>query len=103
MADYLGGARLRARLDNLARSTMPPAAAVGLGWQGQPVVLARGLTWPAPIGIGRVPGCGRKYGDRFQHTHLGRLGRRDPDDPGPHHGPRASQAVIPGGVGDDAT
>jgi hypothetical protein len=64
------------RLYNLAHSTALPAAVAGLGWwQGRPLVLALGLVWLAHIGADRVLGYGLKYGDNFQHTHLGQLGR----------------------------
>jgi hypothetical protein len=73
---YLGGTRLGAHLYNLAHSTILPAAVVGLGWwQGRPLVLALGLVWLAHIGADRLLGYGLKYGDNFQHTHLGQLGR----------------------------
>ena len=75
-AGYLGGTRLGAHLYNLAHSTILPAAVVGLGWwQGRPLVLALGLVWLAHIGADRLLGYGLKYGDSFQHTHLGQLGR----------------------------
>jgi hypothetical protein len=64
------------RLYNLAHSTALPAAVAGLGWwQGRPLVLALGLVWLAHIGADRVLGYGLKYGDNFQHTHLGQLGQ----------------------------
>jgi hypothetical protein len=31
--------------------------------------------WLAHIGADRLLGYGLKYGDNFQHTHLGQLGR----------------------------
>jgi hypothetical protein len=75
-AGYLGGTRLGAHLYNLAHSTILPAAVVGLGWwQGRPLVLALGLVWIAHIGVDRLLGYGLKYGDNFQQTHLGQLGR----------------------------
>jgi hypothetical protein len=75
-AGYLGGTRMGAHLYNLAHSTFLPAAVAGLGWwQGRPLVLALGLVWLAHIGADRLLGYGLKYGDGFQHTHLGQLGR----------------------------
>lgn len=75
-AGYLGGTRLGAHLYNLAHSTTLPAALAGLGrWQGRPLILALGLVWLAHIGADRLLGYGLKYGDSFQHTHLGQLGQ----------------------------
>ena len=75
-AGYLGRTRLGAHLYNLAHSTALPAGLAGLGWwQGRPLVLALGLVWLAHIGADRLLGYGLKYGDNFQHTHLGQLGR----------------------------
>jgi nucleoside-diphosphate-sugar epimerase len=60
----------------LAHSTILPAAVVGLGWwQGRPLVLAFGLVWLAHIGADWLLDYGLKYGDNFQHTHLGQLSR----------------------------
>jgi hypothetical protein len=79
MVGSLRGSRLGAQLYNLAHSTGLPAAMIGLAWwQGKPLVLARGLTWLAHIGIDRLLGYGLKYGDHFQHTHLGHLGPATP-------------------------
>jgi hypothetical protein len=76
MIGYLGSTRLGAQLYNTAHSTLLPAAMIGLGWwQSKPLVVALGLTWLAHIGIDRLLGYGLKYGDHFQHTHLGHLGQ----------------------------
>jgi len=76
MVGYLHDTRLGAQLYNLAHATVLPAAMVGLGWwQSRPLVLALGLIWLAHIGIDRLLGYGLKYGDHFQHTHLGHLGQ----------------------------
>jgi hypothetical protein len=76
MVGYLHDTRLGAQLYNLAHATVLPAAMVGLGWwQSRPLVLALGLIWLAHIGIDRLVGYGLKYGDHFQHTHLGHLGQ----------------------------
>lgn len=77
MVGYFGGARLGARLYNVAHTTAFPAAIVGIGWwQGKSLVVALGLVWLAHIGMDRLLGYGLKYSDNFQHTHLGRLGQR---------------------------
>jgi len=74
-AGYLTGTRLGAHLYNGGHNTALPAAVVGFGWwQGRPLVLALGLVWLAHIGADRLMGYGLKYGDSFQHTHLGLLG-----------------------------
>ena len=68
---YLGGARLGARLYNIAHVTPLPAAAIALGWwQHIPLVAALGLVWLAHIGLDRLLGYGLKYNDNLQHTHL---------------------------------
>jgi hypothetical protein len=74
MAGYLGGARLGAHLYNLVHSTPVPATLVGIGWwQDKSLAVALGLIWLAHIGLDRLIGYGLKYGDKFQHTHLGHL------------------------------
>jgi hypothetical protein len=75
-AGYLGGTRIGAVTYNAAHATPLPAVLIGLGWwQHRPLVLALGLVWLAHIGLDRLQGYGLKYGDSFQHTHLGMLGR----------------------------
>jgi Domain of unknown function (DUF4260) len=75
MAGYLAGTRAGAVSYNLAHATPLPAVMVVLGWwQHRPLILALGLVWLAHIGLDRLLGYGLKYGDNFQHTHLGRLG-----------------------------
>jgi hypothetical protein len=76
MIGYLAGTRIGARAYNAAHATPIPAVVVAIGWwQGQSLVLALGLIWIAHIGLDRFVGYGLKYGDHFQHTHLGRIGR----------------------------
>jgi hypothetical protein len=77
MIGYVGGTRLGAYLYNLGHSTPLPAAVVAVGWwQDKSLIVALGLVWLAHIGLDRLMGYGLKYGDHFQHTHLGRLGKR---------------------------
>ena len=77
MLGYLRGTRVGARVYNIAHSTPLPAAVVAIGWwQDDSLVTALGLVWLAHIGLDRLIGYGLKYDDHFQHTHLGRLGRR---------------------------
>lgn len=77
MIGYLGGTRLGSSLYNLGHSTPIAATIVGVGWwQDKSLVLALSLVWLAHIGLDRLFGYGLKYKDHFQHTHLGRLGRK---------------------------
>jgi hypothetical protein len=76
MIGYLVGTRIGARAYNVAHATPIPAVVVAVGWwQDTSLVLALGLIWIAHIGVDRLVGYGLKYGDHFQHTHLGRIGR----------------------------
>ena len=89
IAGYLGGARLGSWFYNMGHSTPLPAALVGIGWwQNTSLAVALGLIWLAHIGFDRLLGYGLKYGDRFEHTHLGRLGRKRE-----RHGARGADAV----------
>jgi hypothetical protein len=89
MAGYLAGTRAGAVSYNLAHATPLPAVLVVLGWwQHRPLILALGLVWVAHIGFDRILGYGLKYGDSFQHTHLGWLsqaGRRESPANGQDH------------------
>jgi hypothetical protein len=77
MIGYLGGTRLGAYLYNLGHSTPLAAATIAIGWwQDTSLVVALGLVWLAHIGLDRLIGYGLKYEDHFQHTHLGRIGRK---------------------------
>jgi hypothetical protein len=78
MVGYLRGTRAGARMYNLAHSTPLPAALAGFSWwQHDHLALALGLVWLAHIGIDRLMGYGLKYGDHFQHTHLGGPRKRE--------------------------
>ena len=77
MVGYLGGARLGAVLYNVAHVTAVPAVLVGVGqWQHWQPLAAIAMVWLAHIGLDRLMGYGLKYGDNFQHTHLGWIGHR---------------------------
>jgi hypothetical protein len=77
MVGYLGGTRVGAILYNVAHATLIPAALVGVGWwQHWLSLIAIALVWLAHIGFDRLMGYGLKYGDHFQHTHLGWIGHR---------------------------
>jgi hypothetical protein len=83
MAGYLAGTKAGAVTYNLAHSTPLPAVMVVLGWwQHRPLILALGLVWLAHIAFDRLLGYGLKYGDDFQHTHLGHLGHLGRDGRG---------------------
>jgi hypothetical protein len=76
MVGYLRGTRVGAHMYNLAHSTPLPAALAGFSWWlHEHLALALGLVWLAHIGMDRLMGYGLKYGDHFQHTHLGRPGK----------------------------
>jgi uncharacterized protein DUF4260 len=76
-AGYLHGPRLGSYLYNAGHVTPIPAVVAAVGWwQGNSLVLALGVIWLAHIGLDRALGYGLKYEDSFQHTHLGRIGRR---------------------------
>ena len=99
---YLGGARLGARLYNVAHVTALPAAAIALGcWQHVPLVAALGLVWLAHIGMDRLLGYGLKYNDSPQHTHLSWKSSRPlvPAAPTPVDTPKRVATV--GGVSED--
>jgi hypothetical protein len=77
MVGYLGGTRLGSWFYNVGHSTLLPAALIGIGWwQDSTLAVALGLIWLGHVGLDRLLGYGLKYDDHFQHTHLGRLGRR---------------------------
>ena len=76
MLGYLAGTRIGAYAYNIVHATPVPATLVAIGWwQGRSLIVALGLIWVAHIGLDRLAGYGLKYGDHFQHTHLGRIGR----------------------------
>lgn len=71
---YLVSRSAGAVLYNLAHTTPPALALVGLGlWRQEPLVVALGTVWLAHIGMDRAMAYGLKYDDPG-HTHLGRHG-----------------------------
>jgi hypothetical protein len=76
MLGYLAGPATGARLYNLAHNEVAPIflAMYGIG-VGRHDVLPYALIWLAHIGFDRLLGLGLKYPTRFQHTHLGPIGR----------------------------
>lgn len=78
MLGYLAGPRVGAAAYNLVH------AYVGPGLLGAVAVIDDlrwaafvALIWAFHIGVDRLLGYGLKYPDRFSHTHLGELGRRE--------------------------
>lgn len=66
---------------NTAHTYLFPA---GLGLLGymieQPFLYSLALIWSAHIGFDRTIGFGLKYSSSFQKTHLGRIGRKVPEE-----------------------
>ncbi len=81
MIGYLAGPRVGAALYNLVHHRGLAVAlfliGVGLGSQW---VQGAGLILLAHSSLDRVFGYGLKYADAFQHTHLGWIGQRQPDN-----------------------
>jgi hypothetical protein len=76
MVGYLGGAKLGAWMYNATHVYVGPVAfgtAYALFNVKGAGVLA--LAWAFHIGVDRALGYGLKFGDAFQHTHLGTIGR----------------------------
>jgi hypothetical protein len=76
MVGYLAGPKVGAATYNLGHALIGPAAL--LTWwllDGSAAVLALGSIWLAHIGMDRAFGYGLKHADRFEHTHLGMIGR----------------------------
>ncbi|MBO9643003.1 MAG: DUF4260 domain-containing protein [Pseudacidovorax sp.] len=81
MLGYLAGPAIGARAYNAAHSVVGPVllAAAGFFLPAQAALLwPLSAIWLAHIGLDRLLGYGLKYGRAFGHTHLGRLGPRDP-------------------------
>jgi hypothetical protein len=76
---YLAGPRRGALAYNAAHSYLGAVGLLAVGvLSASPLLLAAALVWCAHIGFDRLLGYGLKYSAGFAHTHLGRLGRRDP-------------------------
>jgi hypothetical protein len=76
---YLAGPRAGAWAYNAMHSYVGAVALLAAGvLGGAPMLLAVGLVWSAHIGFDRLLGYGLKYSAGFGHTHLGRVGRKDP-------------------------
>jgi hypothetical protein len=76
MVGYLVGPRVGAAVYNLGHALVGPAAMIGMWFAGAPSgFLAGGAIWLAHIGMDRAFGYGLKHPDRFEHTHLGMIGK----------------------------
>ncbi|WP_234983790.1 DUF4260 family protein [Pseudacidovorax sp. RU35E] len=81
MLGYLAGPAIGARAYNAAHSVISPVLLAGAGFAtpAQATLLwSLAAIWLAHIGLDRLLGYGLKYGRGFGHSHLGRLGPRDP-------------------------
>jgi hypothetical protein len=80
MAGYLGGNHAGAIAYNVAHNWFVGGLVLGLGWWlSTPLVTMAGAILVAHTGIDRALGYGLKYPTSFQDTHLGRIGRRQPE------------------------
>ena len=76
---YLAGPRIGAAAYNAMHSYLGAVSLLAAGVLGAvPMLVAGGLVWCAHIGFDRLLGYGLKYGAGFGHTHLGRIGPKDP-------------------------
>jgi len=77
MLGYLANPKLGAWLYNLGHSTIVPILLIGLGWfSSAPTLLGLSAIWLGHVGWDRAFGYGLKYNDRFKHTHLGDLEKK---------------------------
>ncbi|UOQ52347.1 DUF4260 domain-containing protein [Hymenobacter cellulosivorans] len=85
MIGYLAGPRVGAICYNLAHHKAL-AVAVGLAgwWLAQPVLLLAGTVLLFHSAFDRLLGYGLKHATGFQDTHLGRVGKAQPE-PAPAH------------------
>jgi hypothetical protein len=76
MIGYAAGPRLGAATYNLGHALIGPVWLLVWWWiDPQAAVLALAAIWLAHIGMDRMLGYGLKYPDRFEHTHLGMIGK----------------------------
>jgi Domain of unknown function (DUF4260) len=76
MAGYVRTTRVGAATYNGFHTYVPPAILVAAAvLTGSTLAYSIGLVWFAHIGMDRALGYGLKYGDSFQHTHLGFIGK----------------------------
>ena len=78
MLGYLADSRVGATTYNLLHTYLGPAILlVGAIVAESPLTYSVAIVWFAHIGFDRALGYGLKYGDGFNHTHLGFIGRTD--------------------------
>jgi hypothetical protein len=83
MLGYLLNPQWGARLYDLVHHKATAIVLFVLGgFLRLPALQAAGLILLAHSSLDRVLGYGLKYEDAFQHTHLGMIGGRTPDEPG---------------------
>lgn len=75
MAGYLRNSRIGAWCYNSSHTFAAPLilAAAALKF---PIVLPLAIVWAAHIAMDRALGYGLKYDDSFNHTHLGKIGKK---------------------------
>ena len=77
MLGYLAGAKVGAIAYDVFHTLVGPTALLILGVAtGGTGLTAVAMIWFAHIGLDRALGYGLKYGDSFNHTHLGANDRR---------------------------
>ncbi len=76
MFAYLRDTRIGAWTYNAFHTFTAPLICLGFSLVF-PWLLPIAIVWAAHIALDRAFGYGLKYGDSFQHTHLGVLGRKD--------------------------
>ena len=80
MLGYLGGPRIGAIAYNGLHILILPVVLLLVGYlSGHAAAIAVALIWIAHIAIDRALGYGLKLSTGFQHTHLGRIGRKRND------------------------
>lgn len=78
MLGYLADTRVGAATYNLFHTYLGPAILLVGGIVAEsPNTYSIAIVWFAHIGFDRALGYGLKYGDGFNHTHLGFIGRPD--------------------------
>jgi hypothetical protein len=83
MLGYLLGPRIGSYTYNATHWLVGPAALGGLGVStGTEVAVLAALIWAAHVGFDRALGYGLKRPTAFGDTHLGRVGRIDPEAAG---------------------
>lgn len=76
MVGYLLGSKAGAIAYNIAHHKMTAGVVIAIGWGiHSPVLLLAGLLLWGHSAFDRMLGYGLKYGDSFQHTHLGMIGK----------------------------